>query len=346
MQTKNPNMKNVVVRKILEDNGVKVTEFQPFCNGKQRVRKSKLKFGNTRVSMPVPRPVTAIKEDLQRRMSTGEILSPEMIVPKEYRRFVPDDHGTFKIKHFSIYGQKLKLFDIRKKLLEEQIELKLLRFRKDEDYDFLTIDYIKSQLTLYKESFSLDASLTDLRYHLQRVERTRHLKNWFDCSCILNHGSMLGMVGTIYDPAVYYTPDEYFALNDEHIDVQEYVERPHFYMFARTPDSIEDQLLYSDSRRQDLVDLDKRVVINGVQFKDIMRLFNGDHPAAQLEAGQSMGGSLPCVGCKSQRANFTDIAGCFRADFYSYNDRQEMVSVLHIQFSLTSVDSVSILQIW
>ena len=129
-------------------------------------------------------------------------------------------------------------------------------------------------------------------------------------------------------------PEEYFALNDEHTDVQEYVERHHFYMFTKTPGSIQDELLYSDSHKQDLIDLDKRVIINRIQFKEIMQLIMGDHSAAQFEASQSMRGPLPCVSCKFQRANFTDNAGCFRADFYSYNDRQEMVSVLYIWFFL------------
>ena len=46
------------------------------------------------------------------------------------------------------------------------------------------------------------------------------------------------MVGTLYNPAVYLTPDEHYQLTDERIDVQEYVEQPHFYIFARTNDSI------------------------------------------------------------------------------------------------------------
>ena len=42
------------------------------------------------------------------------------------------------------------------------------------------------------------------------------------------------MVDTLYNPAVYLTPDEYYQFTDERIDVQKYVEQPHFYIFART----------------------------------------------------------------------------------------------------------------
>ena len=290
--------------------------------------------------MPVPRPIEALKEGLQHLMETGEILTPEMIVPKEFLRFVVGTDGVIKVKQITIYGQKLKLLDVRRKLLQEQFELKLLRIRKDEDYDILTPEYIKNQLSLYKETYSHDASPTDLRYQLRRLERTRHLKNWFDCSCILNHGSMLGMVGTLYDPAVYLTPDEHYQLTGEKIDVQEYVERPHFYIFARTPDSIEDQLLYSDSRRKDLIDLDERITIAEVEYKDSLRLFNGDHPAAQFEAGQSMGGDYPCTGCKSKRSGFTDLASCYNADFYTYIGRQEMVSLSTFTLILCSFNIV------
>ena len=70
------------------------------------------------------------------------------------------------------------------------------------------------------------------------------------------------MVATLYDEAIYYTPEEHSADTELAIDVQEVVERPHFYMFAQTADSIEDQLLYSESRRQALYRMDELVKLS------------------------------------------------------------------------------------
>ena len=69
---------------------------------------------------------------------------------------------------------------------------------------------------------------------------------WSDHSSIMNHGHLLLTVNAIYNPAFYYTSEEVHGKN-----VQELVEKPHIYIMARYRDTIEDQLLYSETRLEE-----------------------------------------------------------------------------------------------
>ena len=57
-----------------------------------------------------------------------------------------------------------------------------------------------------------------------------------------------------------------------------------------------------------------------------MRVFHGDGPAQQVEAGAKIGGHYPCVGCAAHSAMFNDLAYCFRADSLSISERQAFVT--------------------
>ena len=65
----------------------------------------------------------------------------------------------------------------------------------------------------------LQYSKIELSSKLKQLERTRHLMFWHDCSTISNHSHFLVMVGTMYDPAVHYTNQEYYDLFNINIDI-------------------------------------------------------------------------------------------------------------------------------
>ena len=75
---------------------------------------------------------------------------------------------------------------------------------------------------------------------------------WIDHSSILGHGHLLGTVKPIYDERFYLTAAEYQAKNGRSIDIQQEVEKPNLYFLASCPDTIEDKLMYAETRLDDL----------------------------------------------------------------------------------------------
>ena len=155
---------------------------------------------------------------------------------------------------------------------------------------------------------------------LRTFERTLHFKIWHDAATILGRGYILILAALMYDEAVHVTGNEYFREHGVRADVQELVERPH--LFARSADSIDDQLLYTNERNKDLAEMSKPVFSKeGITFHDIIRLFIGDHPACAFEAGNSIGGKFPCVVCCAKAINFGDLTYCFRSKCLSPQER-------------------------
>lgn len=73
-------------------------------------------------------------------------------------------------------------------------------------------------------------------------------------------------------------------------NVQGLVERAYLYILARSGTSVKDQLLYVPTRSEDIEQLIEDLTIDGEVYYDAMRLFSGDTPARQLEAGHQCGG--------------------------------------------------------
>ena len=94
---------------------------------------------------------------------------------------------------------------------------------------------------------------------------------WSDHSSIMNHCHLLLTVSAIYDPTFYYTSEELHGKN-----VQELVQKPYIYIMAKWRDTIEDQLLYSETRLEDLNELKNQLLSSQkVSTKDICRFFHG-----------------------------------------------------------------------
>ena len=72
------------------------------------------------------------------------------------------------------------------------------------------------------------------------------------------------------------------------------VKKPELYMLAQCQ-SNDNQLLYSEEQVEDLLEINTSITSsNGVLINDVMRIFKGDDPAAQLEAGHQKGGDYFC----------------------------------------------------
>ena len=122
---------------------------------------------------------------------------------------------------------------------------------------------------------------------------------WHDCSRIYLylHSHILVMVSCLYDPAVFFTDEEYSKSNGVLVNLQAIVEKPFLHILARSPSTYQ-QLLYSDKRLADTLNIKKTIQTpDGIQIYDTVRAFKGDHPASQFEAGQQKGGNYACHGC-------------------------------------------------
>ena len=94
---------------------------------------------------------------------------------------------------------------------------------------------------------------------------------WSDHSSIMDHGHLLLTVSEICDPAFYYTSEELHGKN-----VQELVQKPHIYIMAKSRDTTEDQMLYSETRPEDINELKNQLLSSQkVSTKDICRFFHG-----------------------------------------------------------------------
>ena len=101
---------------------------------------------------------------------------------------------------------------------------------------------------------------------------------WHDTSPICNPSRLLITINCCYDPAIFYTDQEYKEKYKTYVDVQACVEDPVWYILGRCPPS-ENQIMYCQIRLEDINKLINDIKINGKQITDEMSFFKGDGPA-------------------------------------------------------------------
>ena len=107
------------------------------------------------------------------------------------------------------------------------------------------------------------------------------------------------------------------------------VETPEVYIFGRIHGSTS-IAVYSQTRMEDIEELKKPLEIdNGVEIYDIMRLFKGDGPSCQVEAGQQKGGNYFCWICRIHCVSSHDFAHAAYRKWLSFEDRQKKVLSSH-----------------
>ena len=71
----------------------------------------------------------------------------------------------------------------------------------------------------------------------------------------------------------------------------------------------DEQLAYIETRVECLHELRNQIVTkDDVKLKDVMRVFHGDSPATQLEAGQQKGGHYFCAACGIHASRCAEVA--------------------------------------
>lgn len=137
----------------------------------------------------------------------------------------------------------------------------------------------------------------ELKERLKKITHTRHLKVWHDHSEIEGHSHLLVLVAAVYDPALFFTPQEMRDKGRE-VDVQTLVEEPCVHILGRSSSFTDDQAMYIETRLECQETVKERVLTcSRESLTDVIRYFRGDGPAMQFEAGNKIGGDYPCVGC-------------------------------------------------
>ena len=67
--------------------------------------------------------------------------------------------------------------------------------------------------------------------------------------------------------------------------MQQLIEKAFIYKLSRCL-SVDHQLLHFPQRLNGIIELKHRIACNDFYITNIMRLFNGDNPASQLESGE------------------------------------------------------------
>ena len=260
-----------------------------------------------------------MKEELIKGTYTIE----ELIVPQKFYKLVLVDNKVV-IEEVIVSGRKIPLYDIRKSLLQEQKIY--MRLCSNEEFQKLTREEIILNLKSINE-FEISEEKLDTEILLNKLinyERCRNLMMWHDCSTISNHSHFLMTVSTMYDPAVYLTSAEYFQKTGKKIDMQATIEKPNLYILGRCP-SNEQQLLYSQERVDEIIQLKDPLDIDNMQIKDTARIFKGDNPAAQLEAGQQKEGHYFCFVCKMKSIYNKSLFYALQLPYMSLQDRVDKI---------------------
>ena len=183
------------------------------------------------------------------------------------------------------------------------------------------------------EDHELHENDEHMREKLKKYQRTRNLIFWHDGSPLSSHSNILITVACLYDTAVFYTDEEHYEMIGIKCNVQAFVEKRFLHILAHSP-SNDQQLLYTDERLQDILQIQQSLTTNdGIKVHDVIRAFKGDHPASQFESGQQKGGTYPCHGCTIYINCANSIPHSFKRNTISLNDR-----LVKIHSSISSED--------
>ena len=138
-------------------------------------------------------------------------------------------------------------------------------------------------------------------------------------------GCLLITVHVAYDPATFYTQQEYEVKSGYTSSLQSIVETPTVYLLAAGSSSVEDQIALLQDRLHCLLELSEEITSsNGISICDKLHFFVGDHPAQQFERGTQQGGTYRCGGCDVKDALMGDLAHALQRPWRSLQELQNI----------------------
>ena len=106
---------------------------------------------------------------------------------------------------------------------------------------------------------------------------------------------VLFMVAEVYDKAIHHTDEEVLKNTSKKIDVQSTIEKPEIYILARCPPSSQ-LTAYSETRMEDLKELDKGLSFRNIEIIDIMRFFQSRWTSMPIGSWTAKGWTLFLLG--------------------------------------------------
>ena len=164
---------------------------------------------------------------------------------------------------------------------------------------------------------------------LKAYERARNSITWHDGSSMASYNHFLITVACLYDRATFLIDEEHYQKEGVHANVQAAIEKPFIHTLAGTP-ATDQQLLYSEDRLEDILDLKTVIEVDGIYLHDILHAFKGDHPASQFEAGQQKGSNFVCHSCSSDSNCHRSLPHSFKLPTLSLQDR---INKIHTSLS-------------
>ena len=314
--------------KDIESKGFQFTYKGKDENKPRRNRRS-LKRVFSRISVPIDVSAIEVRSILNKKIHSGEIEIGENIVEREYKKLVSNELGDLVTETFTVHGRKHPLSKVRVKLFKKHCNF--MRLNSNAYFENLEEAELNRRLDSLGELY-LHETIQDKKEKLKQYERSRHFIVWHDASVIANHGHILFNVHVMYDPAVFYTPEEYKELTGYDVNIQSEVETPELYIIGRCK-SNDEQLAYIETRIECLEGLKTDLQLNtidekyeGIILNDSMRLFKGDGPAVAFEAGNQKGGHYFCPCCDVHICLTDDISYCYQQNMISVGDMQSRVT--------------------
>ena len=225
---------------------------------------------------------------------------------------------------FITEGRKIPLRKIREDLLEKHSQY--LRKNKENHYLEMSSTQVMERLKELgelEESKSLDEAA--MKKKLANLEQTRNLMVWLDNSTVANHGHLACLITCLYDPAVFYTPEEYKEMTGKSVDIQREIEKPEVHFIARCSSADQEQLTYAETRVECVQELKNPSKIDDVEYKDKLRFSHGDSPARAHEAGQQKGGNYFCSTCEVHCDMTDDLAHVLNCKVQTLEARQSAI---------------------
>ncbi len=303
-----------VVKEFAQKKGVDISRLEA-CTPKRKPpsRPSKKRLPGCDVSVPSNPSLKSIENEINSMISSGRFTLGDECAPYKVTKFTPSN-GRMIARDVLVYGRKVPLEQIRKRLLKKQ-----------EQYMRIANDTTACNLVhpLHTET-SVCSADNSLQAPTHSYQQSRSLAMWHDHATILGSGFVLITVHTLYDDAVFLTNEEYKEVSGKDgVDVQAEVEQPEIYLLSRGSSSVEDQAALVGDRLDCLIHLNDPVVAsNGTEIHDTLRLFTGDHPAAQFEQGTQQGGTYKCGACGCQDVMFSDQAHALQCYWRSLEEIQ------------------------
>ena len=270
---------------------------------KTTLRPKKRKLIGCEVSIPSIPSIGAIQVEINSMVSSGRFTLGDECAPYTITKYSMVN-GIMTPHDLQIQGRKVALSEIRQRLLHKH--LKYMRLTSESIIATMTRQELAKRLDMQCDGKTEE----ELRELLLQAQRSRSLCMWHDHATILKMGFVMVTVHIMYDPVVFYTEEEYQQLNPgTDVNIQAEVEQPEIHLLALGSSSVEDQAALIGDRLSCILELSEPVKTEtGIEIRDTLRYFTGDHPAAQFEQGSKQGGIYKCGVCGCQEHLFNDQA--------------------------------------